>query len=78
MYFDCKSEDMEELIDLFVDQTKGRGISRDEIAAIYHYICDDTNGHMFHMLKFCEHIFDQAQSDHLGDYGKYLTSKAFF
>jgi hypothetical protein len=30
------------------------------------------------MLKFCEHIFDQAQSDHLGDYGKYFTSKAFF
>jgi hypothetical protein len=78
MYFDCKSEDIKELIDVFVDQTKDRGISRDEIAAICHYICEYTSGHMFPMLKFCEHIFDQTQSDHLGDYGKYLTSKDFF
>jgi hypothetical protein len=78
MYFDCNSEDMEELVDLFVELTKGRGISRNEIAAICHYICEYTGGHMFAMVKFCEHIlFDQAQSDHLGNYEKYLTSKAF-
>jgi hypothetical protein len=78
MYFNCNSEDMKELIDLFVKQTMGRDISPDDIAAICHYICHYTSGHMFPMLKFCEHIFDPAQSDHLGDYGKYLTSKAFY
>jgi hypothetical protein len=78
IYFDCNSEDMEELIDVFVELTEGRDISRDDIAAICHYICYYTSGHMFPMLKFCEHIFDHAQSDHFCDYGKYLTSKACF
>jgi hypothetical protein len=75
MNFDCKSEDMEELIDVFVEQTKGRHISREIIAAICHYICEYTIGHMYPMLKFCEHIFDTAQNDYLDNYSKYLTSK---
>jgi hypothetical protein len=78
MNFDCKSEDMEELFDAFVKQTKSRGISPDDIAAICHYICDYTSGHMYPMLKFCEHIFDTAQNDYLDNYSKYLTSKKFY
>jgi hypothetical protein len=79
IYFDCKSVDMKELIDLFAKQTMGRDdISRDDIAAICHYICEYTSGHMFPMLKFCEHIFDPAQTDYVHEYGKYFTSKAFF
>jgi hypothetical protein len=46
MNFDCKSEDMEELIGVFVEQTKGRHVSRVEIAAICHYICEYISGHM--------------------------------
>jgi hypothetical protein len=69
---------MEELIDVFVKQTEGRDVSREIITDICHYICDYTGGHMYPMLKFCEHIFDKAQSDCLDNYSKYLTSKNFF
>jgi hypothetical protein len=78
MYFDSKSDDMKELIDVFVDKTKDRGISPDDVADICHYIFDYASGHMYPMLKFCEHIFDPAQSDHLGNYDMYFTSKECF
>jgi hypothetical protein len=78
MNFDYTSEDMEELIDVFVKQTESRDISREVITDICQYICEYTGGHMFPMLKFCEHIFDIAQNNFLDDYSKYLTSKTFY
>jgi hypothetical protein len=78
MYFGCNSEDMEELIDVFVKQNEGRDISREVITDICHFICDYSGGHMYPMLKFCEHIFDIAQKEYLDNYSKYLTSKNFF
>ena len=80
LYFNSNSEDMEELIDVFMEEMKGRDVSRETVSEICRYVCDYTGGHMFPMLKFCEHIFHPNQSSHLEKYhyAIYFSSQKFY